>query len=100
MPTYEYRCQACGNKFEEFQTMSAAPVESCPKCNGKVQRIISGGTGLIFKGSGFYINDYKRKDSGSKEGNSESSTSAKPDAAKSESAKSEAAKPSSETPEK
>ncbi|TET97209.1 MAG: zinc ribbon domain-containing protein [Candidatus Zixiibacteriota bacterium] len=59
MPTYEYRCENCGHMFEAFQTMSEPPVEKCPVCNGKVKRIISGGAGLIFKGSGFYITDYR-----------------------------------------
>jgi putative FmdB family regulatory protein len=59
MPTYEYRCENCGHEFEAFQTMSEPPVEKCPVCVGKVKRIISGGAGLIFKGSGFYITDYR-----------------------------------------
>ena len=59
MPTYEYLCENCGHKFEAFQTMSEPLVERCPVCNGKVKRIISGGAGLIFKGSGFYITDYR-----------------------------------------
>ena len=62
MPTYEYRCENCGHKFEAFQTMSEPPVEKCPVCNGKVKRIISGGAGLIFKGSGFYITDYRSRE--------------------------------------
>ena len=60
MPTYEYRCLDCGHHFEAFQSMQATPLHACPKCNGRVERLISGGTGLIFKGSGFYITDYKR----------------------------------------
>jgi putative FmdB family regulatory protein len=60
MPTYEYKCDACGNAFEKFQTMSSEPVKKCPKCGkNKVRRLISAGAGLIFKGSGFYITDYR-----------------------------------------
>ncbi|GIX05656.1 MAG: hypothetical protein KatS3mg115_0059 [Candidatus Poribacteria bacterium] len=61
MPTYEYRCEACGTRFERFQSITAAPVQDCPECGttGKVRRLISGGAGLIFKGSGFYITDYR-----------------------------------------
>ncbi len=59
MPTYEYRCKQCGHLFEAFQSISAEPLSDCPICNGTVQRLIGGGNGLIFKGSGFYITDYK-----------------------------------------
>ena len=60
MPTYEYKCNACGEKFERFQSMSAAPIKKCPVCGkNKVQRLIGTGAGLIFKGSGFYITDYR-----------------------------------------
>src|SRR6185436_19733234 len=60
MPTYEYQCDACGNKFEKFQSITAAPIKKCPKCGkNKVRRLISSGAGLIFKGSGFYITDYR-----------------------------------------
>ena len=62
MPTYEYLCENCGHEFEAFQTMSEPPVERCPVCNGKVKRIISGGAGLIFKGSGFYITDHRSRE--------------------------------------
>jgi putative FmdB family regulatory protein len=66
MPTYEYKCSACGNRFEKFQSITAAPIKKCPKCGkNKVQRLIGTGAGLIFKGSGFYITDYR--DSGYKE---------------------------------
>jgi putative FmdB family regulatory protein len=61
MPTYEYICRDCGYEFEEFQSISADPITVCPKCKGKVERKISSGGGLIFKGSGFYITDYKNK---------------------------------------
>ncbi len=60
MPTYEYRCDACGHVFEEFQSMKDDPLTKCPKCGGKVQRLIGPGAGLIFKGSGFYLTDYKK----------------------------------------
>jgi len=61
MPTYEYFCKECGFEFEEFQSIASEPLQICPKCKGNVERKISGGTGLIFKGSGFYITDYKNK---------------------------------------
>jgi putative FmdB family regulatory protein len=67
MPTYEYVCEKCGHKFEKVQPMSAKPLRICPEdlCGrkrwgkGKVKRAISGGGGLLFKGSGFYITDYR-----------------------------------------
>ncbi len=63
MPTYEYYCTSCGFEFEEFQSIASEPISVCPKCSEHVQRKISGGSGLIFKGSGFYITDYKNKKS-------------------------------------
>ncbi len=59
MPTYEYKCLICDNKFEIFQSMKDEPVKSCPKCNGDVKRLIGSGAGTIFKGTGFYHTDYK-----------------------------------------
>ncbi|MDD5088628.1 MAG: zinc ribbon domain-containing protein [bacterium] len=70
MPTYEYRCEA-GHRFEEFQSILAEPIRVCPVCGAKAERLISGGTGLIFKGTGFYITDYARKDSGGGVGEAE-----------------------------
>lgn len=62
MPTYEYRCKSCKHKFDRFQRMTAAPVRVCPKCGRRaVERLVSGGAGLIFKGSGFYQTDYRSK---------------------------------------
>ena len=61
MPTYDYFCKKCQNTFEYFQSMSDSALEKCPKCNSKVRRLISGGSGLIFKGSGFYLTDYAQK---------------------------------------
>ncbi|MBU0509872.1 zinc ribbon domain-containing protein [bacterium] len=63
MPTYEYRCHS-GHRFEEFQSMLAEPIQVCPVCGDRAERLISGGTGLIFKGSGFYITDYVKKGDG------------------------------------
>lgn len=60
MPTYEYRCGACGARFERFQKMTDEPVSVCPECGREeVQRLISRGGGLVFKGSGFYATDYR-----------------------------------------
>lgn len=59
MPTYEYRCTACKHEFEKFQRMSDEPVAECPACDAKAERRLSGGAGLLFKGSGFYITDYR-----------------------------------------
>jgi len=60
MPTYEYECLECKNRFEVFQSMSDAPITNCEKC-GKPVRKIFNSAGVIFKGSGFYVNDYKSK---------------------------------------
>lgn len=60
MPTYEYVCTHCGH-FELFQKMSDPPLKECPKCHKKVKRLISSGSGIIFKGSGFYATDYRKK---------------------------------------
>ncbi len=59
MPTYEYECQKCKQVFEKFQTMTAAPLKFCPKCHGRVKRLLGTGAGFIFKGSGFYATDYR-----------------------------------------
>jgi len=60
MPTYEYECDACQHKFDEFQSMSAKQLKKCPKCKKpKLRRLFGIGAGLIFKGSGFYQTDYR-----------------------------------------
>ncbi|HUR47043.1 MAG TPA: FmdB family zinc ribbon protein [Candidatus Saccharimonadales bacterium] len=111
MPTYEYVCQKCNQHFEMFQSMSDKPLTICPKdiCarskwgKGKVKKMIGAGAGLIFKGSGFYITDYrsdKYKEAAKKDTASSPSTStdskgggeAKP------AASSEVKKPAKETP--
>lgn len=59
MPIYEYRCTSCGNLFEYFQKITDSPKHECEKCGGQLKRLISGGIGPIFKGTGFYQTDYK-----------------------------------------
>ena len=85
MPTYEYRCPECGTDFEKFQKMSDEPVAECPGCGAAAQRRLSGGAGLLFKGSGFYITDYrgegyKKAAEAEKGGSSSSSSDTKSDA--------------------
>lgn len=77
MPTYDYRCTTCGHRFDKLQPMSAQPLTHCPveeciqeeevlKGTGLVQRMMSGGAGLVFKGEGFYLTDYGKKGSDKK----------------------------------
>jgi putative FmdB family regulatory protein len=69
MPTYEYECSKCGHRFEKFQTMGAELLRKCPKCKrAALKRLVGGGAGLIFKGSGFYITDYRKKAAGKADG--------------------------------
>jgi putative FmdB family regulatory protein len=63
MPTYGYECKSCGHTFDVFQNMSDDPLKVCPECGKELRRLINGGTGVIFKGSGFYVTD-KNKGSG------------------------------------
>lgn len=60
MPTYVYECRKCGHQFDKFQAISASPLKSCPECKGRVARMLTTGSGIIFKGSGFYQTDYKK----------------------------------------
>ncbi len=60
MPTYEYQCRRCGTLTSEFKPMSAPRRQRCPACRGKVELVISGGLGVVFKGDGFYINDSRK----------------------------------------
>ena len=62
MPTYDYRCRKCGHQFEAFHGINDRTVQKCPKCGGRARKVPSGGGGLIFKGTGFYITDYRSKD--------------------------------------
>jgi putative FmdB family regulatory protein len=59
MPTYEYECKSCGHTFDAFQSMNDEPLKICPQCGKDVRRLINGGSGIIFKGSGFYVTDKK-----------------------------------------
>jgi putative FmdB family regulatory protein len=59
MPTYEYKCMECEEVFEVFQKITDEPLKTCQVCGGELKRLISGGIGVIFKGSGFYTTDYK-----------------------------------------
>jgi len=60
MPTYDYQCDACGHRFEKFQSITARPVRKCPRCGESgARRLIGTGAGVIFKGSGFYQTDYR-----------------------------------------
>ena len=61
MPTYEYKCNKCKKLHEVFQSITAEPLTQCPNCSGKLKRLMGGGSGFIFKGSGFYITDYRSK---------------------------------------
>ncbi|MBI3766769.1 MAG: zinc ribbon domain-containing protein [Ignavibacteriales bacterium] len=80
MPTYGYRCKSCSYEFEEFQKVSDAPLVQCPSCKKEtLMRIIGGGAGLHFKGSGFYPTDYKNKSTGGGEKESKGKSETKPD---------------------
>ncbi len=90
MPTYEYRCPE-GHEFEVFQRMSDEPGAQCPTCGAQSERLISAGAGLLFKGSGFYITDYRSPDY------AEKAKAEKPNAEKSKSEKPKSEKPKADT---
>mgnify|MGYP001290611449 CR=1 FL=1 len=62
MPTYEYECNICGHRFDQFQSIKDEPLKKCPKCGGKLERLLGTGAGLLFKGSGFYITDNRSRE--------------------------------------
>lgn len=61
MPTYDYRCRKCGHEFEVFHGIRDETPRRCPKCRGRTQRVPRGGAGLLFKGSGFHVTDYRSR---------------------------------------
>ena len=83
MPTYEYECEKCGYIFEEFQSINAEPLKKCRRegCDGNVKRLFSPGAGFLFKGSGFYVTDY-RSDSYKKGAKSDTGTTSSSDSGK------------------
>lgn len=97
MPTYQYECDACGHSFEILQSMLDKKLKKCPECNkNKLYRLIGAGNGIIFKGSGFYETDYKKKeppkDVSTKEPVEPSVKTAKSEAGKNTSSKKKAGK--------
>jgi putative FmdB family regulatory protein len=78
MPTYGYRCSNCGHQFEIRQSFSDEPLKVCPKCQGKLTKMVYP-TGVIFKGSGFYTTDYKSADKSGESNGSKPSSDAKPE---------------------
>ena len=98
MPTYEYQCGTCGNRFEKFQSFSDEPIKVCPECGNPVKKVFSP-AGIIFKGSGWYINDSKKATNSASAPTSSSSSDKADKAEKSESAESKPAAETSSTPE-
>jgi len=84
MPTYEYECKSCSHTFEVFQSMREPPLKNCPECGKEIRRLIFGGTGVIFKGSGFYVTDKSKSAVSSSQKNSASSPCAQCPASKAE----------------
>ena len=95
MPTYDYRCDACGHEFEEFQYIKESPLKKCPECKKmKLRRLIGPGAAIVFKGSGFYQTDYRsesyKKGADAAKSTATSSSSTSSDTPKSDSSKSDA----------
>ena len=76
MPTYEYECKSCRHSFDVFQSIKDEPLKVCPECGRELRRVINGGTGVIFKGGGFYVTDNGGK-SGAKTSNGSKTTETK-----------------------
>ena len=86
MPTYGYKCRACEHTFETFQKITDDPIQECPECKGKVARVLYP-VGIVFKGSGFHINDYRKPDKPGGNGLKDEKVEAKPSKEKAETAK-------------
>jgi putative FmdB family regulatory protein len=95
MPTYGYRCRSCGNEFEILQKISDAPLQTCPKCAGKLDKMVYA-AGIIYKGSGYYNTDYKSASKGSDQASSNGSEKAPSSGSETSSGGSGDAKPASE----
>ena len=109
MPTYDYHCTACDHAFEEFQSMTAPLLKKCPKCGkNKLERLIGTGAALMFKGSGFYITDYRsdsykksaEADKPASESKSESKSETKSESKPASTSESKPAKPAADKPKK
>jgi putative FmdB family regulatory protein len=86
VPTYDYECDGCGHAFEEWQSFKDDALTKCPACKkNKLRRLFGGGAAIIFKGSGFYETDYRRKDEEKKSGKPAEAAEAKPAETKTES---------------
>ena len=96
MPTYDYRCDACGHELELFQSITASPKRKCPECSkSSLERLIGAGAGILFKGDGFYETDY-RSDSykaGKKAEDSSAKDTSKSESKSSDSSSTKKAKP-------
>lgn len=90
MPTYHYRCAACGNSFDAVQRFSDNPLTDCPACGGQVRRVIQP-VGVVFKGSGWYINDSRKGGANTESNGTSEKSESKP--AKADAPKAEAPKP-------
>ena len=98
MPLYEYQCKKCGHRFERIQRFSDPPVKKCPKCGGKVEQLLSP-PAVQFKGSGWYVTDYRPKPAAGSAGEAAKAESGK-DSATSKDTKSEARTPAKKTEKK
>ena len=99
MPTYDYECDGCGHSFEEWQSFKDEALTKCPSCKkNKLRRLFVGGAAIIFKGSGFYETDYRRKDEAKKNGTPADGGEAKPADAKAEAAPAKTESPAPATP--